>query len=139
MITNERQYRITRKKALDFVAAIEAFDAGADERADVHPRLLQAEREAMESRLADLRAELDEYEQLKSAAPSVSPVASLEELAEGLIKARIAGTASEAQGAARPAVRGGPLRLRQLSAAVPGRARPGRSGRERNAAFRRAV
>ena len=95
MITNERQYRITRKKALEFAEAIEAFDAGAAERADVHPRLLQAEREAMESQLADLRAELDEYEQLKSADPSVIPVASLEELAEGLIKARIAGGLSQ--------------------------------------------
>ena len=95
MITNERQYRITRKKALEFAGAIEAFDAGADARADVHPRLLQAEREAMESQLADLRAELDEYEQLKSADLSVIPVASLEELAEGLIKARIAGGLSQ--------------------------------------------
>ena len=44
MITNERQYRITRKKALRFAAAINAFDARTDERADVHPRLLQAQR-----------------------------------------------------------------------------------------------
>ncbi len=95
MITNERQYRITRKKALEFAKAIEGFDAGTDERADVHPRLLQAELEAMESQLADLRAELDEYEQLKSADLSVIPVASLEELAEGLIKARIAGGLSQ--------------------------------------------
>lgn len=95
MITNERQYRITRKKALRFGDAIKAFDARTDERADVHPRLLQAEREAMESQLADLRAELDEYEQLKSAGLSVIPVASLEELAEGLIKARIAGGLSQ--------------------------------------------
>ena len=95
MITNERQYRITRKKALRFADAIKAFDARTDERADVHPRLLQAEREAMESQLADLRAELDEYEQLKSAGLSVIPVASLEELAEGLIKARIAGGLSQ--------------------------------------------
>lgn len=95
MITNERQCRIARKKALEFAEAIEAFDAGADERADVHPRLLQAEREAMESQLADLQAELDEYEQLKSAGLSVIPVASLEELAEGLIKARTAGGLSQ--------------------------------------------
>ena len=39
MITNERQYRITRKKALGFARAIDEFDARSDERANVHPRL----------------------------------------------------------------------------------------------------
>ena len=95
MITNERQYRITRKKALSFARAIEEFDATSDERTDVHARLLQAEREAMESQVADLREELEEYEQLKSVNLSVISVASLEELAEGLIKARIAGGLSQ--------------------------------------------
>ena len=91
MITNERQYRIRRKRAFSFAHAIEEFDDKSDERPDVHPRLLQAEREAMESQLADLREELEEYEQLKSAELSVIYVASFEELADGLIKARIAG------------------------------------------------
>ena len=95
MITNERQYRITRKKALSFAHAIEEFEAKSDERTDVHPRLLQAEREAMESQLADLREELEEYEQLKSAELSVISVASFEELADGLIKTRIAGGLSQ--------------------------------------------
>ena len=95
MITNERQYRITRKKAFSFAHAIEEFDDKSDERTDVHPRLLQAEREAMESQLADLREELEEYEQLKSAELSVISVASFEELADGLIKARIAGRLSQ--------------------------------------------
>ena len=95
MITNERQYRITRKKALSFARAIEEFDATSDERTDVHARLVQAEREAMESQLADLREELEEYEQLKAADLSVISVASFEDLAEGLIKARIAGGLSQ--------------------------------------------
>ena len=95
MITNERQFRITRKKAHGFVHAIEAFDADADKRADVHPRLVQAERDAMESQLADLREELEEYEELKSASFSVISLGSFEELADGLIKARIAGGLSQ--------------------------------------------
>ena len=95
MITNERQYKITRNKAKSFVSAIEEFDAKAYERSDVHPRLLQAEREALESQLADLNEELEEYELLKSADLSVIPVASFDELAEGLIKARIAGGLSQ--------------------------------------------
>ncbi len=90
MITNERQYRITRKKAQDFAHAIEEFDAGSNSRSDLHPRLVQAEREAMESQLADLREELDDYERLKSSQVSVISVGSFEELADGLIRARIA-------------------------------------------------
>ena len=89
MITNERQYRITRRRAADFVRAITEFDAKSHERADAHPRLLRAEREAMNSQLADLREELEEYERLKAADPPVIPVASLDQLADGLIKARI--------------------------------------------------
>ena len=95
MITNERQYRITRKKARSFAGAIEDFDATSVERTDVHAKLLQAEREAMESQLANLREELQEYEQLKSADLSVISVTSFEELADGLIKARIAGGLSQ--------------------------------------------
>lgn len=67
MITNERQYKITRKKAVGFASAIEQFDTNSQERTDVHPRLVRAELEALKSQLADLRAELGEYEELKSA------------------------------------------------------------------------
>lgn len=95
MITNERQYRITRKKAADFARAIEEFDVASRERADVHPRLLRAELDGLRSQLADLREELKEYEQLKSADPSTIPVGSFEELADGLIKARIASGLSQ--------------------------------------------
>ena len=96
MITNERQYRITRKKAAGFARAIEEFDARLQESTTVHPRLLRAELEAMESQLADLREELEEYEQLKSADLSVISVATFDELADGLIKARIAAGLSPA-------------------------------------------
>lgn len=94
MITNERQYKITRSEADRFRKAIGEFAKGPA-RADVHPRLLQAEREAMESQLADLQAELLEYDRLKSADLSVISINSFDELAEGLIKARIAGGLSQ--------------------------------------------
>jgi len=95
MITNERQYRITRKKARSFAHTIKEFDDRSDDRTDVHPRLVQAERQAMKSQLADLHEELEEYERLKLAGLSVISVGSFEELAEGLIKARIAGGLSQ--------------------------------------------
>ncbi len=94
MITNERQYKITRSEADRFRKAIGEL-AKAPVRGDVHPRLLQAEREAMESQLADLQAEIAEYDRLKSADLSVISIGSFEELADGLIKARIAGGLSQ--------------------------------------------
>ncbi len=78
-----------------FARAIQEFDPKSYEGVDVHPRLVQAEREAMESQLADLCEELEEYERLKSADLSVISVDSFEELAEGLIKARIAAGLSQ--------------------------------------------
>ncbi len=95
MITNERQYRITRKKATQFAREIENFDAASSERPNVHPKLLHAELDAMRSQLADLRDELKEYEELKSTDPSVISVESVEDLAEGLIKYRISSGLSQ--------------------------------------------
>ena len=95
MITNERQYKITKRKERNFHEAIERFDAHGSEASDVHPRIRQAEREAMESQLDDLRAELAEYDRLKAADLSVISTASFEELADGLIKARIAAGLSQ--------------------------------------------
>ena len=67
MIADERQYRITRKRAVGFARAIKQFDTRSHERAGVHPRLVRAELEALKSQRADLLAELGEYEELKSA------------------------------------------------------------------------
>ncbi len=67
MIANERQYGITQKKAAGFAIAIEQSDTNSQERTDVHPRLVRAELEALKSQLANLRAELGVYEELKSA------------------------------------------------------------------------
>ena len=95
MITNERQYRITKRRERSFQEAIERFDVQGSEARGVHPRIRQAEREAMESQLDDLRTELAEYEGLKAADLSVISTASVDELADGLIKARIAAGLSQ--------------------------------------------
>ncbi|MCY4038111.1 MAG: helix-turn-helix transcriptional regulator [Hyphomicrobiales bacterium] len=88
MITNERQYKITCAQADRFQHALDEFDTHPRE--DVHPLLIKAERDALESQLADLRAEIDEYEHLKSANASIISAISFDELADSLIKARIA-------------------------------------------------
>lgn len=95
MITNERQYKITRAEADKFRKTISELDPGAENQSGIHPRLLQAQREALESQLADLIAELTEYEELKSADLSMITIDSFNDLADGLIKARIASGLSQ--------------------------------------------
>jgi transcriptional regulator with XRE-family HTH domain len=95
MITNERQYKITRTEAEKFRHAIAEMNAGSGAREGVHPRLVQAEREALESQLGDLEREIAEYEQLKTAAAPMISLDSFDDLAEGLIKARIAAGISQ--------------------------------------------
>lgn len=90
MITNERQYRITKSEIRNFEKAISSFEAESVARSDVHPRLLQAEREALESQLQDLLDEVLEYEKLRDSQPLVISIDSFDDLANGLIKARIA-------------------------------------------------
>jgi transcriptional regulator with XRE-family HTH domain len=95
MITNERQYKITRAEAEKFRRAIADMKAAPAKREDIHPRLVQAEREALESQLLDLEAELAEYEQLKTSPAPVIAIDSFDQLADGLIKARIAAGISQ--------------------------------------------
>ena len=71
MIYDEHRYRVTKRKERCLHEAIKRFDAQGSETSDVHPRIRQAEREAMESQLDDLRAELAEYDRLKAADLSV--------------------------------------------------------------------
>ena len=94
MITNERQYRITRSWVQKFQEAIRAH-ADTTVPGDVDPRLFQVEREALEGQLATLQEELAEYERLKSAGLSEINTNSFEEFAEALIKARIANGLSQ--------------------------------------------
>ena len=57
--------------------------------------LVQAEREAIQGQLSTLRDELGEYERLKSADVSDIVMSSIDDLPEGLIKARIAAGLSQ--------------------------------------------
>ena len=86
MITNERQYRITKAEAKRFEEAL----AGAEKAsAPVHPRIQQAMREGLESQLQELREQLAEYEALRSGRAIVLDLESLADLPEALIRARI--------------------------------------------------
>jgi len=88
MIRNEREYRITRAQAERFCQALAAFCAEKD--SAVHPRLRQAQEDALRSQLTELQAELKQYESLRSGRRRVIRVQSLDELPRALIQARVA-------------------------------------------------
>jgi transcriptional regulator with XRE-family HTH domain len=89
MITNERQYRITKTEAKRFEKAIHAVEAdtlGEGIDPDLHDALI----DAMESQLDELREELQNYEALRSGKIRKRALTSLAELPTALIEGRIA-------------------------------------------------
>jgi ribosome-binding protein aMBF1 (putative translation factor) len=100
MITNEYQYRVTKTAAAKFRTALTDLKE-APPRPGVHPCLLKAEREAMESQLKDLENELAEYDQLKGSGSTHISIGSIAELGSGLVRARIAAGLSQKELAAR--------------------------------------
>ena len=88
MITNERQYRITKSEARKFersIAAARVREAGSD----VDLRIHQAMIESLESELAILREDLERYEALKGGKVRTREISSLRELPVLLIEGRI--------------------------------------------------
>ncbi len=88
MITNEVQYRATKAHLEQFQQAQANLEAKAGP--GRRSTLAQLEIDAVRSQADDLRAELDEYEQLRAGQISSFDAASLDELATLLVKARIA-------------------------------------------------
>lgn len=89
MITNEVQYRATKGHLARFENAIANLEAQWDVTA-TDRRLLEMELAALRSQTADLRAEAEEYELLRSGALRTFEAATLPEIAGALVKARIA-------------------------------------------------
>lgn len=89
MITNERQYRITKTQLQRCDDDLAAHD-GRTPSADVDPRLHQAMRDALVSEADELRAQIEHYEQLRDGTITGRELDSLRELPTALIEARIA-------------------------------------------------
>lgn len=94
MIKNEKQYRITKASIKDFEQTLAGFKKdsalpGASNK-KLHPALVKAQRDGMESQLRSLRREVKEYEDLRSGNVKELTCTSLVELPLLLIKARIA-------------------------------------------------
>jgi transcriptional regulator with XRE-family HTH domain len=94
MITNERQYKISKSSAERFRTALADFDRKGQS-SDYHPALIAAQRDAMRSQLDEILADIAAYEALKNGARSSIKIDSFSELAEGLISARIAAGLSQ--------------------------------------------
>ena len=87
MISNERQYRITRAAVREFEEALARLETVEGHRP---PEMRQVMREAMESQLEELREQVAEYEALSSHQVTVLELDSLRDLPIALIRARIA-------------------------------------------------
>ena len=95
MIKNERQYRITRAQADRFSEALRSLETEAVHQPALHPRLLSVQKEALQSQLSDLRAEIREYEALKAGNFALERLKGISELPALLIKGRIASGLSQ--------------------------------------------
>ena len=65
MIKNERQYRITKAHARRFAASVRAIEKGLADNHAADPLIAKAQKDAMESQIADLENELREYDDMK--------------------------------------------------------------------------
>jgi len=86
VITNEVQYRATRAHLDRFERAAANIEA----RSGARTKLERLELEAIRSQAADLQAELDEYDRLRTGTVVTFDAPSLGDLATVLVKARIA-------------------------------------------------
>ena len=102
MIKNERQYRITMKKAVRFSQTLDQLGQQPAEVEDVHPLIAEAQEDALRSQLADLKGQLRKYEVLKAGYFELDALNAVAELPTVLIKTRIAQDLRQKDLAVRP-------------------------------------
>ncbi|OWK37393.1 helix-turn-helix domain-containing protein [Fimbriiglobus ruber] len=91
MIKNDRQYQATKLQADKFAVALRQ----AEEREYSDSLLADLERDALRSQLDDLRAELAEYDRLRSGQVKEIQVDTVDRIPQALISARIAAGLSQ--------------------------------------------
>lgn len=90
MIKNERQYRITAAEAERLARAFDARPEAPPSGSEIHARFWETEGAAIAAQIAELRAELAEYEALRDGERRVFGVRHLGEVPRALIEGRIA-------------------------------------------------
>lgn len=90
MIKNERQYRAAGKVVQKFENTLATRPNEPSSGSGVHPLIWDAEREALESELERLRAEMATYQALRSGDQRLLEVASWDDLPDALVRCRIA-------------------------------------------------
>jgi ribosome-binding protein aMBF1 (putative translation factor) len=89
MIKNEYQYKITQKLALELEEALRILPKNKEFRA-LHHKGRQAHLSSLKAQLTQHRAELKEYESLRTGKFNFNKIPSLEQVPNWLIQARIA-------------------------------------------------
>lgn len=89
MITNDRQFKITKNQAQKFLAAINSFHTDPNN-SESERHLAELRLAQLKSQLEDLESQIQEYEDLASGSITDFEANSLAELPKLLIKARIA-------------------------------------------------
>lgn len=96
MITNDKQYKTTKLQIDNFKSSLEAISIATTANGNIHPKIIEAQKAAIESQLNDLTAEIKEYEDLKAGRILVTEISDLSELPIALIKSRIANGLTQA-------------------------------------------
>jgi HTH-type transcriptional regulator/antitoxin HigA len=97
MITNDRQYKITKLQIENFQTALDSFSVVTADAGNTHPKILQAHKSAIESQLNDLLGEVSEYEDLKAGRVVMTEIRDLADLPLAIIKSRIANGLTQAE------------------------------------------
>ena len=90
MIKNERQYRIAKAQAAKFEAALRTFGSKSRKDRATHPKLVKAQKDAIQSQLDLLNRELREYEELQTGKVTAPDLGYIAVVHRDLIRARIA-------------------------------------------------
>lgn len=89
MITNERQYKITKSQCAKLTQALSNLNVNENARQLGSELLARAEQDALKSEIEVLKNQIKEYENLQSGSQSTLTVGSLSELPQMLVRARI--------------------------------------------------
>jgi HTH-type transcriptional regulator/antitoxin HigA len=90
MITNERQYKITKNEAERFKAALRDFKELELVKQGIDPVIIAAQRSSLEQQLKDLESQILGYEKLRSGRVKRLFPASVTDIGQTLVEARIA-------------------------------------------------